>query len=810
MFAETVGVVLESTVYGIDKPYSYAVPAEFRETAVEGVRVTVPFGRGNRIRQGLIVLRGQGETDKLKSIVGIIDEKPLLDKELLGVVRQLKETTFCTWFDAVKTVLPYGICFTVRESYVLCEGADISSLEGDEAAVAALIGRTTGSADKRSVLKKLGMDEDSSVIHSLVKKGIITRADTAVRNAGDAGCKMIRPTSAAENGDIKLTPKQKSTLSLLFDIGCCSVKELCYFSGVSIAVVNGLAKSGAAEIFEQTYYRAPKSGPVEKQSMPTLTEAQKRAYDTLEEKLVSSAPAAALLYGVTGSGKTSVFIKLCEKALECGKGVIVMVPEIALTPQTVAKFRGLFGDKVAVFHSAMSQGVRMDEWKRVKNGDATIAVGTRSAVFAPVKNLGLIIMDEEQEHTYKSEKSPRYHARDMAKYRAAENNALLLLASATPSIETYYAAKSGRYTFCELPERYGNAMLPEVETVDMRPYLQKGGAALSRELTEKLDEVLSNGRQAILLLNRRGRNTIVSCSKCGHVMTCENCSLAMTYHSANNRLMCHCCGASVEYVNKCPECGSEHIRYSGYGTQRVEEELAELFPSARILRMDSDSTMTRDSYEKGLSAFSRGEYDIMLGTQMVAKGLDFPNVVLVGVISADQSMYGTDYRGLERTFSLLTQVVGRSGRGSEPGTAIVQTAFPDNEVVRLAAKQDYDGFFNEEIGMRKLMIYPPFCDMAQIVVAGADRQKTAAAAEGVAKTLGKYGSGEYNDVKMIVLGPTVASVPKTGGRYRYRLTVKFKNNKKSRNMFSRLLTEFGDGDRSVTSMYIDINPENFI
>ncbi len=811
MISETVGVVLESAVYGIDKPYTYAVPPELTGRIGEGARVTVPFGRGNRTRQGLVIQRGTGETDRLKSVSALIDSTPLLNAELLDTVRYLKETTFCTWFDALKTVLPYGICFHVSESYRLCDGADISALEEDDRLVASLLSSVSEGVDRKRLERQAGLTADSGVLEALVARGIITRTDTAVRNASDASCKMIKVTSAFEEGaDIVLTKKQRAVLNTLSDIGCCSVKELCYFTGVGISVVNALAKKGAAEIFEQEYYRIPNSSSVRELKSPVLTDCQQRAYDTLEEKLLGGRPAAALLYGVTGSGKTSVFIRLCEKAVGEGKGVIVMVPEIALTPQTVARFKGLFGDRVAVFHSAMSQGTRMDEWKRVKNGDAVIAVGTRSAVFAPVKNLGLIIMDEEQEHTYKSEKSPRYHARDVAKFRAAANNALLLLASATPSVETYYAAKTGRYTLCELPERYGNAVLPTVQTVDMRPYLQGGGSALSRELIEKLEDVLSDGKQAILLLNRRGKNTIVSCSACGHVMTCDNCSLAMTYHSANNRLMCHCCGASTEYVSKCPVCGSEHIRYSGFGTQRLEDELAELFPTARVLRMDSDSTMTKDSYEKGLSAFARQEYDIMLGTQMVAKGLDFPNVVLVGVISADQSMYCTDHRGLERTFSLLTQVVGRSGRGDEPGTAIIQTAFPDNEVVQLAARQDYDSFFNQEILMRKLMIYPPFCDMAQLAVTGEGREATADTAEELARAIEAYGVGKYKDVKMIVLGPTAASVPKMNGKYRYRLTVKFRNSRRSRELLSQLMLDFSDKARQGIFVYADINPENYL
>lgn len=812
MQGKTVGVVLESAVYHIDKEYSYLVPERLIGKANIGVRVTVPFGRGNKKRQGLIVSENKltGST-QLKSIESVIDEEPLLDHELLEIVRYLKETTFCTWFDAVKTVLPYGICFRIVETYVLCEGANLDSLSGDEKRAAEMVKRAKNGIAKKKIYEIMGLSEASGLVESLVNKGIITRLDIAVRNTGDATTKMVRPTSLCEDiSSLSLTAKQKECLSVLLDAGCSSVKELCYFSGVTAAVVNTLAKKGVVEIFEQTYYRAPTQSNIKPQLSPVLTECQNRAYETLKEKLDSQKPAAALLFGVTGSGKTQVFMKLCEKAIEDNKGVIIMVPEIALTPQTVNKFKSLFGDRVAVFHSAMSQGTRMDEWKRVKEGKAVIAVGTRSAIFAPVKNLGLIIMDEEQEHTYKSEKSPRYHAREVAKFRAAKNNALFLMASATPSVETYYAAKTGRYTLCELDERYGNAHLPTVRTVDMRENASKGAGGLSPELLESIEETLENGNQAILLLNRRGKNTFISCSNCGHVMVCENCSLALTYHSANNRLMCHCCGTSKEYVNKCPECGSEHIKYSGQGTQKIEEDLIEAFPNAKILRMDSDTTVTKDSYEKGLTAFQNGEYDIMLGTQMVAKGLDFPKVTLVGVISADQSMYSTDYRGIERTFSLLTQVVGRSGRGDIEGTALVQTLFPDNDVIRLAAKQDYKGFFGDEILTRQLMIYPPFCDIAQIVVQGAERQNVEDTAKSVANSLKLAVEGDYQDVKLIVLGPTVAQVPKLGGKYRYRLIVKFKNSKRSRELFSKILMEYGSDSKRAANVYIDINPESMI
>ena len=809
----TAKIVIDGLILPIDKPYSYLVPDALLPQAKIGSRVKVPFGRGNREMQGLIIeLVSVPQSKELKSVHTVIDEQPILDEKLLALVGYLKETTFCTWFDAVRAVLPYGICCRIVESYTLCDGADISSLEGDELRVAQAVKSSDG-ISKEKLCRISGITEDSSLIPLLVKKGIITRSDMAIRNTGDAVQKMLRLTETGDAEDIsglKLTPKQKQALSVLRDVGCCSARELCYFSGVGAAVVNGLVKKGAAELYEEMYYRSP-SGPVAKRTpVPSLTDDQQKAYMKLSALLDAGKPAVSLLYGVTGSGKTQVYMKLCEHALEAGRGVIVMVPEIALTPQTVNKFRSAFGDKVAVFHSAMSQGKRLDEWKRVRDGKATVAIGTRSAVFAPVRDLGLIVMDEEQEHTYKSEMSPRFHTRDVAKYRAAAENAVLLLASATPSLESYSAAKQGRYTLCELGRRYGKAKLPEVRTVDMRTPENSLAGAISTELRQEICDALDGGHQVILLLNRRGRNTFVSCPKCGYVIKCENCSLAMTYHSANNRLMCHYCGASEPYVSKCPECGSEHIRYGGWGTQKIEEELGELFPDARVLRMDSDSTMTRDSYEKKLSAFGAGEYDIMLGTQMVAKGLDFPNVTLVGVISADQSMYSTDFRGFEKTFSLLTQVVGRSGRGDESGVALIQTAFPDSDVIRLAAKQDYPGFYEDEIKLRKLMVYPPYCDIAQITVQGADAGETENAARRLLTAISGLCGGSYSDVKIIVLGPTPAAIPKVGGKFRWRMMIKCRNGKRMREMLTAAIASEEEASRGKTTVSVDMNPETLI
>ena len=491
---------------------------------------------------------------------------------------------------------------------------------------------------------------------------------------------------------------------------------------------------------------------------------------------------------------------------------LFMVPEIGLTPQTLSLFCKRYGSNVAVFHSALSVRERLEEWKRVKSGKAKIVIGTRSAVFAPLENVGLIIIDEEQEHTYKSEQSPRYSAIDVAKYRAAYNNSLLILASATPSVESYAAAQSGRYELCTLKNRYGNAVLPEVLTVDMRTEEKAAGShAISKTLYDSLKQNLENGRQSILLINRRGFHTFAACNSCAEVICCPNCSISMTYHSANNRLMCHYCGYSVPFSSKCPECGEDAVRYSGFGTQKIEDELAALFPEARIVRMDTDSTAGKNSHEKLLDSFSKGEYDIMIGTQMVAKGLNFPNVTLVGVVSVDQQLYNDDFRSLERTFSLLTQVVGRAGRGEYEGVAVIQTLTPENEVIRLAAKQDYDEFFKTEIRLRKAMVYPPYCDLCVVGFTGGNESVVKAAANNALKLIVDYTKSEFEGEKIITLGPMPARVAKISGKFRYRLIIKCRNSKRFRQMISKLLIEMGTDSRfSSVTTYADINPESTV
>ncbi len=806
-------VAVEGLVYHFDAPYSYKIPYELEKNALEGCRVMVPFGNGNRKKQGLILsVKPLLEADsnvKLKSISAVIDETPLFTDEMLKLVTWLKENTFCTLFEAAKAMLPAGIGLNYVISYMSnnIDEERLNKLSEDEKRVYNYLKDGCKYIKKEKILNDLGLSADSKILEKLEKQGVLVTNVDAKRKTGDLTVKNVRlaiPETDAEELLNTLTVKQKSVTKLLMDIGGASVKEVCYFTGVTPAVVTALEKKGIVELFDSEIYRKPRYEVSDKKTAsPELTEVQNKAYRELLSKYKSGKGSASLLYGVTGSGKTQVFLKLIEDVIRDGKGVIVMVPEIALTPQTLGIFYSHFGNSVAVFHSALSAGERIDEWKRVKNGDAKIAIGTRSAVFAPFSDLGLIVMDEEQEHTYKSEMSPRYHAKDVARFRCAYNDSLLVLASATPSIETYTNAMNGRYGFVKLHERYGKAVLPEVITVD----ISQTKGAISNELYNALEECLENKHQAILLMNRRGFNTFASCGACKTVLSCPNCSISLTYHSANRRLMCHYCGHSQSYTDVCPECGEKAVTYAGFGTQRIEEELADIFPNARILRMDADTTMARYSYQDKLTAFAKGEYDILLGTQMVAKGLDFPHVTLVGIISIDQQLYNDDFRSSEKAFDLLTQVIGRSGRGDFKGKAYIQTVLPDNDIIELSAAQDYESFYKTESLIRKSMVYPPYCDICSITFSSEQYNKSLGSAKVFFEMLKNAVTGEYSDVKINVLGPIQPRVNKISNKYRNILTIKCKNNKRFREMMSNLLVRYmKNAQNGGATAVVDINP----
>ncbi len=810
-------VAVENSAYSFDKAYDYLLKDDML-SAKAGCRVLVPFGSGNRCRQGIIT-EIKDEYDghaRLKVVAQLIDSEPILSDEMLKLMPWMKDRTFCTLFDAAKTILPAGMCHRTVVTYTAVPGADLSDCDADTVQIYKAFSEAKGYSDGEKILKSLGFVPDLSFLEKMVKNGFLLRNFDSVRKLGDLTVKSVRITEAGEeafeNGE-KLTKKQREILEVLLDIGTASVKEICYFTGFTPSVVQALEKKGLAEFFDSEVYRNPYDniyGSSDRTEI-ILSDEQQKAFNSLLKQYGEGRGGASLLYGVTGSGKTQVYMKLIDEMLVLNKQVIVMVPEIALTPQTLNLFHKRYGHDIAVFHSALSAGQRLDEWKRVNNGEVKIVIGTRSAVFAPLKDIGLIIIDEEQEHTYKSEQTPRYSAKDVAKFRCAYHKALLVLASATPSIESYSYAQSGRYTMNKLTKRYSTAQLPEVRVIDMCTDALSESSFFSRELAERLGDNLKNGKQSILLMNRRGYNTFATCKACGYVFTCPSCSISMTYHHANGRLMCHYCGYSQPFTTKCPECGSENVRYSGFGTQKIEDELAALFPEARILRMDADSTMSRHSHEEKLNAFAAGKYDILLGTQMVAKGLDFENVTLVGVISADGQLNNDDYRSQERTFDLLTQVVGRAGRGKYKGTAVIQTMNPENEVIEVASRQDYDSFYKTEINARKMLIYPPFCDICLIGFSGTGEAKVKAAANKFFDILKEKLSADYRDEKVIVLGPMSARISKISNKYRYRLILKCRNSKSFRKMTGEVLSDFSSiSSFSSVSVYIDINPETIV
>lgn len=804
------GIAVDNTTYSFDRLFSYKVPDHLSNVKV-GQRVLVPFGRGDRFRQGMILSLSYGKEENLKEISSLLDDKPIFTKEMIDTVNFIHDRYFCTYYDSVKVMLPVGINYNISTFYtaVKVNNDVINSLTDYEREIYDYLISENKPVKKETILDVFSKGENS--LNKLYRQGVVNREDDAFRKTKDATVKMVSLCDDVDINDYKLTPKQQKVAELLTVVDKASVKEVCYYTGYTQSVTDSLVKKKIARYFTDEVMRIPYTVSDVKKDEVILSPSQQSAFDNLYSKYCDDKASVSLLYGVTGSGKTSVFMKLIEKCFNDNKGTILMVPEIALTPQLIKIFTSRFGDNVAVFHSGLSIGERLDEYKRVSRGDAKIVLGTRSAVFAPLKNIGLIVMDEEQESSYKSEQTPRYNARDISKFRCYKHNALLLLSSATPSVESFYMAEKGIYNLVKLTERYGKATLPRVSVVDMNEEQMKGNFSnYSTTLKELISSNLIHKKQSIILLNRRGYNTFLSCRSCGQVVTCPNCSISMTYHSANNRMMCHYCGHSVPYTDECPDCHQHTLKFSGAGTQKAEQELVDMFPSARVLRMDADATMTKSSYETKLTAFANGEYDILIGTQMVAKGLDFPNVTLVGVINADQMLYSDDYRSYERAFSLLTQVVGRSGRGDSKGVAVIQTSTPENYVIGLSAKQDYDTFYKGEIGVRKALLYPPFSDICLIGYQGIMEGATIKCANAFQNALINKIKTNYSSMPLRVLGPSQAYVYKVNNKYRYKTIIKCRNSKDFRSVIKETLLEFSKNKEFKNiGITVDINPLSF-
>ncbi len=763
-------VAVDKTAFSFDKLYSYIIPEDFLKYNLVGSRVLVPFGFGSKTRMGVVLsISSEKPEGNMKSLSVVLDKAPLLNDEMVRLVFWMKERYYCTFFDAIKVIVPYGIQMNIKVIYKVnpyIEPSQIEKLKNGEKEVLSVILDNKSKIEKEKALEMFDGSK-RKCFDNLIKKEILIEEEMTLRKINDASVKMVK---VSDNPiDEKLSPKQKEAYELISSMEKVSVKEVCYSLGITVSVVNALVKKGICEYFEEETFRDPyiDRDYEDDQKEIILNDEQKKAYIELEKLYYEEKPNVSLLYGVTGSGKTSVFMKLIDKVYNENKGIIVMVPEIALTAQVVNIFKNRYKDDVAVFHSNLSMSERMDEWKRVKKGLAKIAVGTRSAVFAPFENLGLIVMDEEQEFSYKSERTPCFHARDIAKFRCNYNKVLLILSSATPSIESYYFSKVKKYHIHRLGKRYSGNELPNVDVVDMNEELQKGNdTPFSSEFVNKLKDTINLGKQAIILLNRRGYHTFASCKSCGEVVVCPSCSISMVYHSDNNRLMCHYCGYSMEMTNECPNCNENSLYFSGFGTQRIEEGLKSVLSGLRVLRMDADTTMTKFSHEKKLFSFANGEYDVMVGTQMVAKGLDFPNVTFVSILSADQALYSDDFRSYERAFSLFTQVIGRSGRDKDVGTALIQTYTPENNIIKLASKQDYDSFYDSEIILRRAMLYPPFVDIGVVGFIGESEKTTQNAANEFFSKLKKTVEINHENLPIFILAPSSANILKIKNKYR--------------------------------------------
>lgn len=812
---------LSSATYAIDKPYDYLIPTELAQAVRPGMRILVPFGAGNRRVEGIVLSVLEGErSPKLKNVLAVLDESPVLTEELLQLAMWMRERCFCTVYDAARAMLPAGLYFSIHDSYRISTGVDREAAY--EAAgkserarhVLDILWSNGGSAELGQIREAFGGRDPAPALKALTECGILTLETGCTRAVGDKTGQVASLAVPAEEAMALVAPKRKTAplryavVELLSAIGSASVKELSYFTGASITTFRSLAKSGLITLEKEEQFRRVEIGNVLPAGPVVLNKEQQAAFEGLDALAQRGRAAAALLYGVTGSGKTQVYIKLIRAALERGRSAMVLVPEIALTPQLLRVFTSHFGDDIAVLHSSLKTGERYDEWKRVKAGAAHVVIGTRSAVFAPVKDLGLLVLDEEQEGTYKSENNPRYQAIEVAKYRCARQNALLVLGSATPSVETFYQAQKGNYHLFRLTKRYNERALPQVLIADMKEELRSGnGGALSRLLKEELAKNILAGEQSILFLNRRGANRMLSCALCGHVPECPRCSVHLTYHSANGRLMCHHCGHSEKRPEVCPICGGP-FEFIGAGTQRVEEELKEAFPGVEILRMDADTISASQTHDKLLTRFREKKIPILLGTQMVAKGLDFENVTLVGVLAADLSLYVDDYRAGERTFSLLTQVVGRAGRGSKSGRAVIQTWTPENEVITLAARQDYDAFYEQEIPLRRLRRCPPFAHLFVFSASGTDEHAVLHACQrlrqGVEQALRRP---EYSSFCTELFGPAPAAVAKVNNRYRYHLTLSAPNTKEIRALVAHLVRAAqNDKENRGVSIFADMDP----
>ena len=808
-------IAVSAATFAIDKPYSYAIPTGW---ALEpGQRVMVPFGRGNRRCEGVVLRVEEGSAQGLKAIEQVLDEKSLLMPTMLRLAAFLRERYFCTFYEAVRVMLPAGLWFKEKNTYRLTENTEWKEnppRREHATEVLNCLENMGGEADEQTLRNLVPDDEEfRGVLQYLLKKKWITGKTSLLQKSKDKTEKIATLAASAEEAmefashRPRSAAMQKSVLELMCSIGSVSVKELCYYTGANTATINRLVELGYLVLTERAVLRCREIRPAVLDGPLVLSDEQQKVFEGLNAQMHREKPGVALLHGVTGSGKTAVYLKLIDRCLEDGKTALLMVPEIGLTPQLLSLLAAHFGDKVAVQHSYLSPGERNDQWKRIASGEAKVVVGTRSAVFAPSSQFGVIIMDEEQEHSYRSENSPRYCAKEVAIWRGIRENALVVLGSATPSVESMYRAKNGDYQLYTLKNRFGGRALPAVRIVDMTEELKNGNDSdYSYDLLERIEKTHRAGKQSILFLNRRGNSRALVCVECREAPECPRCSARLTYHSANERLMCHYCGHSVPTPKRCPSCGGP-LKRVGTGTQKAQQELQKRFPEMEVIRMDADTVSAVNTHEKILERFKNDRIPVLIGTQMVAKGLNFPDVTLVGVLDADRELYSGSYRAAETTFNMLTQVVGRAGRGDAPGEALIQTLVPNHKVIELAAKQDYDGFYELEKDLRRMQDSPPFGDLAAITFLG---QEEARVLRGAAKFRDSLNiclkQAPYTAEICRVLGPAPCAVPKINYNFRYRLTLRCRMTKQLRLLLAHLLRQFmQDKENRGVSAFVDVN-----
>ena len=786
-------VAVSSANFTFDKPFEYRVPPELGDVA-PGDRVLVPFGKRNAQTGGFVLsVSESGEAKKVKDVLYVYRDGLRLTEQELELAYWMRSRYFASFFDCADAMLPPGVWEKLTERYAPVPGArpDWDKLTQEDAAVLSALFRSEEPLTLRRLEQQTELDDLPKRVRALADDGLLRILREQSGSALRQSIKAVRPRVGAlpepkRMGRGDAAARRMDALAELLRAGQLPEKELCYRTGAKTADISWLVKNDLVERFALPRYltQTPESAAAHPF---ILSKGQKAVYDGVLRQM-EQGTGCALLHGVTGSGKTAVYIELIRRVIREGRSALMLVPEIALTPQMLRVFRSHFGAGVAVLHSGLSDSERYDEYMRVRTGRAKVVVGTRSAVFAPCENLGLIIIDEEHETSYRSDSGVRYSAAEIAKYRCAASNCLLLLGSATPSVETYYGAEQGRYSLYTLEERFSGVSLPQTIVADMKQTLKDGdGASLGPALREEMRKNLDRGEQTILFINRRGNARMAMCADCGYVPECENCTVSLTYHSANGRLMCHHCGYSIPLISVCPQCGGSHIKLVGAGTQKIEEEIAELLPEARVLRMDADTTTGRRSHEEILDAFGRGEADILLGTQMVAKGLDFPNVTLVGVVDADLSMNSSSYIAGERSFSLISQVVGRAGRRDKPGRAVIQTYSPKSPIITAASAQDYLSFYRYELEVRELTQAPPFSDVFTLLFSGEDEAHVSAAAQLGADAMRRLLETKYPAIASPVLGPAPAAIARLNNKYRCVVTLKGRETGDHRRMLRELL-----------------------